>query len=277
MLGIIGTFKYIENRSINRELAKIKRENKRLLELNNRIKIEIKEISEKEGIVREFLGMEQKDYKKEEHGKGGPLGEVDTDIIGDNDNKFQRQQKSIINWNLKPKEYPLLTKSLMLKDSLQEIIDEISSRQQYFDCRPSIMPVKFSKCYISSGFGYRKSPFTGLRQFHAGIDIVAPRGTSVIAPANGRVIYTKKEGSGSMGKMLKIRHSKEFVTLYGHLLGYAVSLGDKVKRGQVIGYIGSTGLSTGYHLHYEIRKNKKKINPHNFILNYRNTHLFAGN
>ena len=273
-LGIIGTLKYIENINVNRELAKIKSKNDKLIEINNRMKSEIKEISKKESIIREFLGMENKDSKEEMPGKGGPEGENDSDIINTNENKFQMQQESIVNWNFKPSKYPLLVKALILKDRLQEIIDEISSREKYFASRPSIIPVDSSKYYISSGFGYRKSPFTGLRQFHSGIDIVSPRGTPVIATANGKVISVKREGS--MGKTIKIRHNKELVTLYGHLLNYAVKRWDKVKRGQVIGYIGSSGLSTGYHLHYEIRKNKKKVNPFNFILNYRNTRLFAG-
>jgi len=128
------------------------------------------------------------------------------------------------------------------------------------------MPVKTDAYWISSGFGWRKSPFTGLREFHQGLDISSKRGTPIIAPADGKVISTGK--ALHIGKFIKIKHNDKFTTLYGHLLQFKVEKGQKVKRGDIIGLMGNTGMSTGYHLHYEVRKDNVSINPRNHILNF---------
>jgi murein DD-endopeptidase MepM/ murein hydrolase activator NlpD len=117
--------------------------------------------------------------------------------------------------------------------------------------------------YISSGFGRRIHPITGIRHFHHGVDIVAPKGTSVKSPANGMVIYTGRTKLN--GYTIIIEHGYGYSTLYAHLKNYIVKDGQQVKRGDIIGYVGSTGLSTGDHLHYEVWKNKKRINPLPYI------------
>ncbi|RUM87684.1 MAG: hypothetical protein DSZ24_05595 [Thermodesulfatator sp.] len=114
--------------------------------------------------------------------------------------------------------------------------------------------------YISSGFGRRRDPFTGKWAFHSGIDIVSYPGTPIKATADGRVIYAGRHAG--YGKVVVIRHQYGYSTLYGHLRKIAVRAGQKVKRGQVIGYLGSTGRSTGPHLHYEIRRYGRYLNPY---------------
>src|SRR5207302_6297625 len=110
---------------------------------------------------------------------------------------------------------------------------------------PSVWPVRG---YLSAGFGNRIDPFTGMKDFHPGIDISTPTGTKVQSPADGIVISAGIQGG--YGNALSIDHGYGVVTRYGHLESFAVRPGQKVKRGDVIGYVGNTGRSTGPHLHY---------------------------
>ena len=117
--------------------------------------------------------------------------------------------------------------------------------------------------YISSHFGRRKDPFTGKPAFHTGIDIVGYPGTPVKATADGKVIYAGNHSG--YGKVVVIRHGFGYSTLYGHLKKIEVRAGQKVKRGQIIGYLGNTGRSTGPHLHYEVRRYGRYLNPSRYI------------
>jgi len=117
--------------------------------------------------------------------------------------------------------------------------------------------------YISSGFGRRKDPFTGKPAFHTGIDIVSYPGTPVRATADGKVIYAGRHPG--YGKVVVIRHGFGYSTLYGHLQKIKVRAGQKVRRGEVIGYLGSTGRSTGPHLHYEVRRYGRYLNPSKYL------------
>lgn len=113
---------------------------------------------------------------------------------------------------------------------------------------------------ITSGFGWRKSPFTGKKQFHTGIDIGGnPIGTRVKATASGVVIHSG--WAGQFGKMIIIKHKNGYFSVYGHLSKILVKKNKYIKRGEIIGKVGSTGLSTGPHLHFEIKKYQKPINP----------------
>ncbi len=116
---------------------------------------------------------------------------------------------------------------------------------------------------ITSRFGWRKDPFTGKRAFHYGVDISAPVGTPVRAAASGMVIYAG--WYGGYGNVVIIKHSLGYTTVYGHLSAIVVNPGQVVKKGQIIGAVGNTGRSTGPHLHFEIRKNGRAINPLRFV------------
>jgi murein DD-endopeptidase MepM/ murein hydrolase activator NlpD len=117
---------------------------------------------------------------------------------------------------------------------------------------------------INNEFGFRRNPFGGRSyEFHAGMDIDGERGDAVMAPANGVVI--KAEWQGGYGNMIEVDHGNGLTTRYGHLSKIEVNVGDSIQRGQLIGLIGSTGRSTGPHLHYELRLNDKAINPRRFL------------
>ena len=116
---------------------------------------------------------------------------------------------------------------------------------------------------LSSEYGYRCDPVSGQVSYHGGIDIGMPEGTPILASADGTVIIANSTDSwgGSYGYYIKIKHSDTVETLYAHCSSIAVTCGETVKKGQVIGYIGSTGNSTGNHLHYEVWKNGTRVNP----------------
>jgi murein DD-endopeptidase MepM/ murein hydrolase activator NlpD len=117
---------------------------------------------------------------------------------------------------------------------------------------------------INNEFGFRRNPFGGRSyEFHAGMDIDGEKGDSVLAPANGTII--KAGWQGGYGNMIEIDHGNGLTTRYGHLSRIEVQVGDPIARGQLIGLVGSTGRSTGPHLHYEVRLNDKSINPRLFL------------
>ncbi|MCG3112491.1 MAG: M23 family metallopeptidase [Candidatus Manganitrophus sp. SB1] len=156
----------------------------------------------------------------------------------------------------------LQAKAIAQEKSFQELTEAVQSRQSLWASTPSIWP---TTGWLTSGYGNRVSPFTGRVSKHNGIDIASRQDTPVIAPAAGVVSYTGFDSG--LGKLIKINHGYGIMTYYGHLAKAAVKVGQKVKRGDVIAYVGSTGLSTGPHLHYEIYVNDVPVNPMRYILN----------
>jgi murein DD-endopeptidase MepM/ murein hydrolase activator NlpD len=126
---------------------------------------------------------------------------------------------------------------------------------------PSVWPVRG---YLSSGFGNRVDPFTGQRDFHPGIDISTPEGAKVTAPADGVVVSCGQKGA--YGNAIIIDHGFGIITRYGHLAAFNVRPGQRVKRGDIIAFVGNTGRSTSPHLHYEVWINDQNENPIHFIL-----------
>jgi len=139
-------------------------------------------------------------------------------------------------------------------------------RTRYYDGKgrsatKSLMRTPISGARISSGFGMRRHPILGYTKMHTGVDFAAPRGTPIRAAGSGKVVFAKWRGA--YGKAVRLKHAKGYSTLYAHMHRFASGLrsGDRVRQGQVIGYVGSTGRSTGPHLHYEVRLKNKRINP----------------
>jgi len=127
--------------------------------------------------------------------------------------------------------------------------------------RKALMRTPIDGGRLSSGYGRRKHPILGYTRMHRGVDFAAPRGTPIYAAGNGTVTYAGRKGS--YGKYIRIRHNSDYSTAYAHLNGYArgIRKGKRVNQGQIIGYVGSTGRSTGPHLHYEILKGGRQTNP----------------
>ncbi|WP_421917929.1 M23 family metallopeptidase [Marinifilum sp.] len=127
---------------------------------------------------------------------------------------------------------------------------------------PSAKPI-YDKYRLSSKFGNRFHPILHRWRFHGGVDMACPKGTDIHVPADGVIL--KSGWNGGYGNYIKVKHGNGYETVYGHLSKVSVKKGQKVKKGDVIGKVGSTGRSTGSHLHYEIIKNKKRVNPERFF------------
>jgi murein DD-endopeptidase MepM/ murein hydrolase activator NlpD len=160
---------------------------------------------------------------------------------------------------------PLHEQVYCLLDDLGELKGKLSLMAEHLKFRPTIMPVQDGEVWMTSGFGWRKGPFTGLSRFHSGVDLSGRKGTPIIATADG--VVKSASFDRLLGNNVYIGHDDRFGTMYGHMLKIKVKEGEKVTRGQVIGLMGSTGLSTGNHVHYEIVDKGKKVNPYQFILN----------
>jgi murein DD-endopeptidase MepM/ murein hydrolase activator NlpD len=131
---------------------------------------------------------------------------------------------------------------------------------------PSVSPIKKGEYKISSEYGMREHPITKQMKMHQAIDLKAESGTKVMATADGRVVKLEflEEGKG-YGKLILIQHNNSYSTIYAQLSSFKVQVGDRVKKGEVIGYVGSSGLSTGSHLHYEVIKNGERVNPEDYF------------
>lgn len=144
----------------------------------------------------------------------------------------------------------------------QELLAALLDNQRILASTPSIWPTEGR---ITSSFGYRRSPFTGRRELHKGLDIAAPIGTPIYATANGRVLSAGRDGA--YGLTVTIDHGAGIVTLFAHMHRINVTAGQKVSRGELIGTIGKTGRTTGPHLHYEVRLNGVPVDPKRYVLN----------
>jgi murein DD-endopeptidase MepM/ murein hydrolase activator NlpD len=140
-------------------------------------------------------------------------------------------------------------------------LDKMNAMERALAAIPTSMPA--AVMLMSSGFGYRHDPFTGAGAMHNGLDFKGPAGTAILAAADGTV--TAAGGQSGYGNTIEITHANGLVTRYAHLSGFNVSLGQAVKRGIQIGRMGSTGRSTGSHLHFEVRLNGQAINPRKFL------------
>jgi len=163
------------------------------------------------------------------------------------------------------KRMDILTKRLVVQSkSLDEIADLAKEKGELLEAIPAIQPVNNEDLSrIASGYGWRTDPFTKVRKFHYGMDFTAPRGTPIYATGDGRVTRADSRSTG-YGNHIRIDHGYGYTSLYGHLYKYNVRRGQRVKRGDVIGFVGSTGRSEAPHLHYEIFKDDNRINPINF-------------
>ena len=169
--------------------------------------------------------------------------------------------------NLKKKSGEILFVSLDLQSGNSLKLYRFKNKKdvvEYFDekgksAKKLLMKTPIDGARLSSGFGMRKHPILGYKKKHRGIDFAAPKGTPVYAAGDG--VIEEKGRKGAYGKYIRIRHPNNFKTAYAHLSKFRKIPGGRVKQGQIIGYVGSTGRSTGPHLHYEVLKNNIRINP----------------
>ncbi len=159
----------------------------------------------------------------------------------------------------------IIQKQMVIQSkSLDEIAKLAEEKEKLLAAIPAIQPINNEELTrMASGFGWRSDPFTKARKMHWGMDFTAPKGTPIYASGDGRVKRADNSASG-YGKHIRIDHGYGYMTLYAHLSRYNVKRGQKVKRGDLIGFVGSTGRSEAPHLHYEVWKDDGRINPINF-------------
>ncbi len=151
--------------------------------------------------------------------------------------------------------------------SLDDVYQMARNKEKMMASIPAIMPVaKANLTRMASGYGMRMHPVYKVRKMHTGMDFTAPKGTEINSTGDGIVVKIERKRRG-YGNSVVIKHGYGYQTRYAHLSKFNVRVGQKIKRGDVIGYVGNTGTSTGPHLHYEVEKNGHKINPANFYSN----------
>ena len=156
--------------------------------------------------------------------------------------------------------------SIHQKDEFESLLKSLEDQQNLLASTPAIRPIsRGEKSWVTSGFGFRVSPFTGQREFHQGFDISSRKGTPILATADGVVTFVGNKGL--LGRTVIVDHGHGMVTRYGHCQKFLKKRGEKVKRWEPIALVGNTGRSTGPHVHYEVRLNGIPVNPNKYILN----------
>lgn len=200
--------------------------------------------------IRIITNLEDEEDDSKLLGMGGPIPE-DKRIEG----KKAAVEKVIIG-RVQGSIDQLLVEADRQQKSFSELLEFLKRQKSMLATTPSIWPVRG---WVTSEFGYRISPFTGRREFHRGIDIATRIRKEIVAPAAGVIIKAKKDAG--MGNEIRIDHGNNIITVYGHLLKSTVKRGQKVQRGDLIGYVGNSGRSTGPHLHYGVMVQGIYVNP----------------
>jgi len=220
------------------------------------IKSDMMTLQEFEKKIRVIANVERSAEQDAVFGIGGSMIEdLDTSLpLADKHNSLLRQMHA-------QAEY-LHEASTIEKEAFAELHKYLLGQKSLLASTPAIRP---TTGWVSSGFGYRISPFTGLKEFHQGIDFATRMGTLIIAPADGTVTSVNRRGN--LGKAIVITHRHGMATRYGHLKKWLVKRGARVKRGDKIALVGNSGRSTAPHLHYEVHLNGIPVNPAKYILN----------
>ncbi|MFC1566157.1 M23 family metallopeptidase [Candidatus Neomarinimicrobiota bacterium] len=225
-----------------------------VINLHNRVETlssQMSLIEEKDKAVRTYADLPEIDESVRELGVGGVVVNKNTKI----DNLLPDFASTITSLEL---DIDALTRKVKLElSSYEDIYNKVQENSDRIKSIPTIRPVNGG--YLNAGFGYRIDPFDRVNRFHYGQDITANNGTPIYAPADGVVKIARY--MGGFGKSLKIDHGFGYTTFYAHLSKFSIKRGNQIKRGDLIGYIGNTGRSTGPHLHYEVHYYGKPQNP----------------
>ena len=222
-------------------------------ELLNKIanlEAELKLIEEKDAELRTYATLAPLSDDVKAQGTGGAV--MNNVKIEENDNSLLVQ--------LRDKVDALAYTVDVQKDSYNAIFSKIKSNEEMYSHIPSISPVKG---YIGSGYGYRTDPIDGKRRMHSGLDFPVNLNTDVVATGDG--VVTKAQYDSGWGRYIKIDHGYGYETIYAHLWKINVKKGQKVQRGDKIGKSGNSGRAAGFHLHYEVHKNNKTVDPKRYF------------
>jgi murein DD-endopeptidase MepM/ murein hydrolase activator NlpD len=252
VVAALSTWHFLTRPAGNDEIARVRRENARLRDINRSFERSLQHLqtrlTEQESRINELAivaGIERASARVEG---------TDPSVAGGVGGAF--------NPNDQVPDLPgLETRASELASELEVVSRGLTERELRLSARPSLTPVRG---VISSGYGYRTDPITGMRAFHRGLDISAPPGNHVFAAADG--VVTRAGRLGAQGKVVYIAHGFGFSTRYAHLSKIDVVPGDRVVRGDRIGEIGRSGRATGYHVHYEVYEEGQSKNPLEHLL-----------
>lgn len=249
-----------KERAMQRELSQYKRQTRLLVERVERAEKVLEDLEERDDVLyRTIFEAEPVSDAERRSGIGGVERYAEFDGLDDGELLKNTTQK-----------VDDLTKRLYVESrSLDEIYDMARSKSERMASMPAIMPVAKTQCKVVSGFGMRFHPLLKYRRLHSGIDMTARQGTPIYATGDGvvRVASRNPKGYGGYGVVTVIDHGFGFQTLYAHMASVKVRPGQHVKRGEQIGTVGSTGMSSGSHLHYEVILNGKKVDPVYYFYN----------
>jgi murein DD-endopeptidase MepM/ murein hydrolase activator NlpD len=257
--NIILTTTFVKSQVANHEAERLRMENRHLVNKYDELRREVDQIAvnfddlvAKEVVIRNIFELPEISTDERQLGIGGP----------ENISPEQMTMALQVAHSTENEVEALLRLSNFEQEKYNEIYQDLLEKKDILDHTPSILP---ARGYWTRGYGMKHDPFTGYKRFHGGLDIANKTGTPVYATADGVI---KSAGRMSdIGKYIVINHGYGYKTKYGHLSQIKVKRGQKVRRGDLIALMGSTGYSTGPHLHYEIIKNNKRINPQKNILN----------
>ena len=222
---------------------------KELLDRITQLENELKLIEEKDSELRTYATLAPLSDDVKAQGVGGSEVDMNLNTIDNSSIMF-----------LKEKVDSLAFAVNIQKDSFNTIFNKIKSNEKMYRHIPSISPVKG---YIGSKYGYRTDPIDGKRRMHSGLDFPVNLNTDVVATGDG--VVTKAQYDSGWGRYIKIDHGYGYETVYAHLWKINVKKGQKVKRGEKIGKSGNSGRAAGFHLHYEVHKNNKTVDPLNYF------------
>ena len=220
-----------------------------LLDRITQLENELKLIEEKDSELRTYATLAPLSDDVKAQGVGGSEVGMNLNTVDDSSIMF-----------LKEKVDSLAFAVNIQKDSFNTIFNKIKSNEKMYRHIPSISPVKG---YIGSKYGYRTDPIDGKRRMHSGLDFPVNLNTDVVATGDG--VVTKAQYDSGWGRYIKIDHGYGYETVYAHLWKINVKKGQKVKRGEKIGKSGNSGRAAGFHLHYEVHKNNKTVDPLNYF------------
>ena len=249
-----------KERALERELAQYRRQTRRLNDRVERAERVLEDLEERDDNLYRSIFQSTPVSDAERHsGIGGVERYAELEHLDDGG-----QLKAVA------QRVDELTKRVYVESkSLDEIYDMARNKTERLAAMPAIMPLAKNKSQVVSGFGYRYHPILHYRRLHSGIDMTAPAGTPVYATGDGvvRVAGRNTQGYSGYGVVVLVDHGFGFQTLYAHMQGVNVRVGQKVKRGEQIGTVGSSGMSSGNHLHYEVIQNGKKVDPVYYFYN----------
>lgn len=250
-LSTFFSYQYFTTLSQTHELAKLRRENRDLEKANEEFSLSV------EGLRSQLHSVEEKTRKLAiiagistlDAGTAGGVGglrSADAAVATPHRDEVDKMQFD----------------SRRIAADLNLLEKKLQERSKMLSSTPSIAPVRG---ILTDGFGGRRDPFTGERGSHSAVDISTDHGQPIHAPADGVVV--KAEWANGYGNVVFISHGYGYSTRYGHLSKFSVKPGQRIQRNDIVGYVGSTGRSTGPHLHYEVRVNNSPVNPLEYILN----------